>query len=792
MPRLDSPHVTFRHYLPTLLLLVTGTLLSFVAYHRASVQEYEQLSQRFEYLAKERAARLQTGIDRALEVLYATGALFDASTEVTRTEFDAFLGDLIELHPDIHGIEWLPRVRASDRRLFETRARADGFADFVITEQTGARTLGPAGPRAEYFPVFYAVPRERNRRAFGFDSYSQADNDRVMDASRDTGAVLATAAFAPVQDPQARPSTVIYRPVYHGGRAPAEVAERRERLMGFVVALLRIPDVVDVAMRGLDTAGLDWILTDVTAPAGKRTILFHSSRTRKTSLLPPDVEAFDAALTTTVALTLPGREWQMQFRPSPAFYDRSGASRDRLILGVGLSLTALLAFYTGSRARRAEEMEHIARCDYLTGLPNRALLAERLQQALAAAQREQHRMALLFLDLDRFKHINDSMGHSAGDRVLEQAALRLEQMLRMEDTLARMGGDEFVILLQHIHHEREAALLAEKLIQALAEPIEMHGVPIYLTTSIGISLYPQDAETVETLISNADAAMYRAKAAGRNTYQFYTPELTRIAHEQVTLAGELKHALERNELALVYQPQFRLHDQTPYGMEALLRWKHGKMGMIPPDRFIPLAEETGLIVPIGVWVLRAACAQAKDWLDQGLVFERISVNLAGPQLQRGSILESVQQALAETGLPPGKLELEVTESFIMDQSDRLVSVLKQLRHLGVTLAVDDFGTGYSSLARLKRLPIDRLKLDRSFVRELPFDQDDTAIARAVIALGRSLGLRVIAEGVETAEQVAFLRQEGCHEAQGYYFSKPVSADRAAEILAGKGNACVIS
>ncbi|HEY9199820.1 MAG TPA: EAL domain-containing protein [Gammaproteobacteria bacterium] len=788
MPAPASPRFSLRHYTAALTLIALGTLLSFAAFLRETALEQERLTQRFEYLAKERAARLQAGIDRALEVLYATGALFDASTEVTRAEFDAFLGNLVDLHPDIHGIEWLPRITDRERDRFEADARSRELSGFRIMEQGPDRTLVPAGRRAEYFPVYYTVPLEENRPALGFDSYSQADNDRVMDVARDTGKVLATAAFALVQDPQARPSTVIYRPVYRGGRTPANVAERRERLAGFVVVLLRIPDVVEFAMRPLDIAGLDWMLVDAASPPAARRILFYPSISRGSPDTMPADETFDAELTTTVPLTLPGREWQMHFRPAPAFFERFVTPREWLVLGAGLLLTALLSVYAATRARRAEELEHMARRDWLTGLPNRALLAERLHQALAAAQRDGHTLAVLFLDLDRFKHINDSLGHSVGDRMLEQAAARLQQTLRTEDTLARMGGDELVILLEHIHHEHEPAMLADKLIQTLTEPVAVGGVQIYLTASVGISLYPQDADTAEALISNADAAMYRAKAAGRNTYQFYTPELTRIAHEQVALAGELKHALERRELELVYQPQYHLHDRRPFGVEALLRWRHGEMGMIMPDRFIPLAEETGLIVPIGAWVLREACAQAKRWLDSGLVFDRISVNLAGPQIQRGDILETVRRVLTETGLPPGRLELEVTESFIMDRTDALISVLKSLRHLGVTISVDDFGTGYSSLARLKRLPIDRLKIDRSFVRDLPFDEDDTAIARAVIALGRSLGLRVIAEGVESAEQAAFLHEEGCHEAQGYYYSKPVPADAAARILAGEVSA----
>ncbi|MFP5505517.1 MAG: putative bifunctional diguanylate cyclase/phosphodiesterase [Gammaproteobacteria bacterium] len=788
MPSAANPPSSLHRYIPALIVALLGIVLSSAAALRESALDEQRQFQRLVFLAQERAARLQAGIDRALHSLHAVGALFDASEEVTREEYNAFLEKLIPLHPDLHGIEWLPRVRDAERAAFEAAARAEGFADYRITEETADRSLVPAQRRAEYFPVLFAVPHDTNRRAMGFDSYSQGDNGNLMDRSRDTGEILATEAFVLVQDPERRLSTVIYRPVYDNGQRPTTVAERRAHLLGFVVVLLRIPDFASHSVAGIEDTGLDWMIVDATAPADRQLLHVQPSRTRTAAIdMPADGDLGEPVV--SVPLRLPGREWAIRYSPAPAFSAHFGTDRDWLVLAMGLAATAVLTFYIAARVRRAVELERLARRDYLTGLPNRALLSERLGHALDIARRDNTQIALLFLDLDRFKHINDSLGHTVGDHMLEQLAGRLTQALRAEDTLARMGGDEFVVLMEHVQNEREAALLADRLIQTLADPVEVNGMLLYLTASIGISLFPQDAGSAEALISNADAAMYRAKAAGRNTYQFYTPELTRIAHEQVTLVGELRHAQERGELELLYQPQFRLHDGRPFGVEALLRWRHRQSGMIMPDRFIPLAEETGLIVPIGAWVLREACTQARRWLDQGLPLERMSVNLSGQQLLRGDILETVRRVLAETGLPANKLELEVTESFLMDRSETPISVLKQLRHLGVTISVDDFGTGYSSLARLKRLPIDRLKIDRGFVRDLPFDEDDTAITRAVIALGRSLGLRIIAEGVESAEQALFLLQEGCHEAQGYHYSRPVPAEAVAEILAGKTLQC---
>ncbi|MCW8905788.1 MAG: EAL domain-containing protein, partial [Sedimenticola sp.] len=399
-----------------------------------------------------------------------------------------------------------------------------------------------------------------------------------------------------------------------------------------------------------------------------------------------------------------------------------------------------------------EQLEHLGHHDSLTDLPNRLLLNERLEQAIRHAERHQTLLAVIFLDLDNFKHINDSLGHPVGDQLLQAVAGRLLDTIRQDDTVARIGGDEFVLLLEDIGPPEHAGLAAQKLARAFADPFQLQDHTIRVTASMGICISPEDGRDPATLLRNADSAMYRAKEEGRNTYQFYTEELTRNAFERVLLENNLRQAVEKKQLRLLYQPQWDLQSGRIIGLEALIRWRHPELGMISPARFIPLAEESGLIHPIGRWVLDSACRQGRKWLDRGFDFGRIAINIAGPQLQRGNLLNEVQRALDSSGLPTHHLELEVTEGFIMQQAESAISQLQALRDLGVTLAIDDFGTGYSSLSYLKRLPIHKLKIDQSFVRDIPEDQNDMAIADAVIAMGRSLGLTVIAEGVETRAQ----------------------------------------
>jgi len=422
----------------------------------------------------------------------------------------------------------------------------------------------------------------------------------------------------------------------------------------------------------------------------------------------------------------------------------------------------------------AEHIHRLAYYDPLTELPNRQLFSNRCEHALQRANRAHRLFVVLFLDLDRFKYVNDSLGHPVGDGLLRSVAQRLRENVRESDTVARLGGDEFIVLLEDIKTRHDAERIACKILAAFTRTFEVNGHNLDIRTSIGISCYPDDGKDVATLIKNADLALYRAKELGRGNFRFYEAHLSTRAKERLFLEGALREALKREEMTVYYQPQFALDSGLMIGAEALLRWRHGSRGMIPPDKFVPIAEDTGLIVTLGEWVLRTACRQAKEWLDAGCGSLKMAVNLSGAQIDGCDIVATVSQVLQETGLQPDQLELEITETYIMRRPQRNVQMLEGLRALGVSLAIDDFGTGQSSLSYLNALPVDKLKIDRSFIMDIS-QRGSEAITRAILALGHSLQLKVLAEGVETAEQAEFLRKLGCHEVQGYYYGRPMDA-----------------
>jgi diguanylate cyclase (GGDEF)-like protein/PAS domain S-box-containing protein len=439
---------------------------------------------------------------------------------------------------------------------------------------------------------------------------------------------------------------------------------------------------------------------------------------------------------------------------------------------------AVMVFHDVSVARALTlKMSYLAQHDSLTDLPNRVLLNDRLNEAIHLSSRYRRKLAVIYLDLDHFKHINDSLGHVVGDRLLQSVARRLFTCVRTSDTVSRLGGDEFVVLLWEVRQPQDAALAATKILEALRAPHLVEGHELHITASIGMVTYPEDGTDSETLLKRADLAMYHAKDAGRDGSQFFKLEMNERAVARKTVEEDLRRAIKRNELVLHYQPKLDLASSEVIGAEALIRWHHPERGLVPPREFISVAEDCGLIVPIGRWVLREACRQARAWQIAGMPALGMSTNVSSVELRSPGFVEGLRSILAETGLEPWLLELELTEAVLIDESRSVAAVLRELKEIGVRLALDDFGTGYSSLTHLKRFPIDALKIDQSFMRDLATDTGNSSIVTAMIGMGRNLNMLVVAEGVETRQQLEILREHGCPQAQGYYFGRPVPSEQ---------------
>lgn len=436
-----------------------------------------------------------------------------------------------------------------------------------------------------------------------------------------------------------------------------------------------------------------------------------------------------------------------------------------------------------TEAKRVQSRLHeLVNHDPLTGLPNRRLFNELMEHAIKRAEREQHQIAILFVDLDRFKAINDSLGHQVGDKLLYDVSKRIGHSMRESDIVARLGGDEFLVMMDMITTPEDAALVAQKIIHALQIEFVIDGKEIFIGASVGIAIFPRDGVEVDGLIKAADIAMYQVKNRGKNHHCFYSDELSKNAVERFTIESQLRHALERNQFEVYYQPQISLKTGEIIGAEALMRWNHPVLGMVSPAKFIPIAEETGLIVQIGEWILRQAAIQANQWLQDGFEIRWISVNVSGVQVMRSNLADTVYGILIETDCDPHVLELEITESTVMQNTEYVIETFNHIKQLGVRVAIDDFGTGYSSLSSLKRLPLDKIKIDQSFIRGLPDDLDDAAITNTINAMARNLGFSVIAEGVENDQQAEFLRNMGCEEAQGYLYGRPVATAEFTKLL----------
>ena len=499
------------------------------------------------------------------------------------------------------------------------------------------------------------------------------------------------------------------------------------------------------------------------------------------TLHPKDVararDAFDALLRGEVSVA----PVVMRFRHADGSWIHLEALGNNLLEHPGIRGIVLTSRDVTERKRAEERVQYLANYDVLTGLPNRFLMQDRLTQAIAHAHRNRLRVALIHIDLDRFKVVNETLGYYVGDALLKQAAERVRKASRGADTVARVGGDEFTIVFPNVTSLQTLSAAAEVMLDDLAKPFPSEGQELFVSASVGISLYPDDARSVDELIKHADAAMSTAKHLGRNNFQFFTAGMNQEVQDRMLIEAGLRSAIHRNELSLVFQPKIDLATRRIFGAEALLRWKHPKFGMISPARFVPVAEEAGLVGQIGEWVLHTACRQIRQWQDAGHALQ-VAVNVSARQFQDYDVAELVKDIMRDTGVMASNLEIELTESAVMNDAEASIVTLERLAALGVQIAIDDFGTGYSSLSYLKRLPLDVLKIDQSFVRDISSDPNDAAIVRAIITLARSLGIKVIAEGVENEAQLAFLNAYGCHYAQGYLFGRPLTAPQFIKLV----------
>ena len=572
----------------------------------------------------------------------------------------------------------------------------------------------------------------------------------------------------------------------------AAINHMREKTRAALTALQSSEEQFQLATEAADVGLWDWDLRNnavYLSPVFKRQIGYREEEmpsryeTWESRLHPDDRARVLATIQDCLADRVSYYEVEFRLRHKDGSYRwflsrgalrRDEAGRPIRMLGVQVDIT--------ERRHAEEQLGRLAHYDNLTALPNRVLFADRLGQAMIEADRHGRLVGVAFLDLDRFKNINDTLGHDTGDQLLKAVAERLTGAARKGDTVARLSGDEFTLILADMGHVDDAARVAQKVLDAFTQPFHVSGRELYMTASLGITLYPFDIQDVSGLLRNADIAMYRAKESGRNTYRFYAADMMTKAVENLALENDLRHAVARGELVLHYQPIIGCADGEILGMEALVRWRHGSHGLIPPSQFIPLAEDTGLIVPIGEWVLREACAQCRRWQREFKHPLRVAVNLSARQFGQPPIARTVRRVLEDAGLDPTALEMEITESVLLHHDAEKLESLRALAEMGVTLTIDDFGTGYSSLSYLKRFPVKALKIDQSFTHDIPDDADDAALARAIINMAHILGLKTIAEGVETQTQFEFFRSERCDAAQGFYFSKPLPAEEFAALL----------
>ncbi len=788
----DSAHSGWtRQLVPSLVAAIMGIALSVTAAAMVARWEDRHAQSQFDVIAGNYFLVLQNGIKEYLSKLRAVRALFDSDDQVPRGEFEAFTRPLLESNSAIQTLSWVPRVLRSERAAHEQLGAAEGLTDYAIKAIAADGSMAPSPENDEYFPIFYAtVPK--TSRLYGLDLRSEPATLAELEHARDWDQLGFSEVPALVTTGGTQHGFIFSLPLYRHGLPHDTVEDRRRNLVGFVHGSFATAKMIDTIVHASTTPqGLDLFFFEPDAGPSALPLYVRGSRLREQALGPMSRAAAFARPHWSRDLLVSSQRWMtMVAVPMPGGPLTVRHDRAWIVLIFGLIISGGVVAYlcaSGRHSRRLmranRKVSELAQMDPLTALANRRAFAERLNLAFNSCKRGAKPFAVLYFDLDHFKDVNDTLGHPVGDALLRQVADRVKNAVRDGDLVARFGGDEFAILQNDLTDLTAASTLAAKIGEIVAAPYFIEGSEVHVTASIGISLYTPDVAGPSAMMIQADLALYRAKEDGRNCFRFHSEDLDYQVEERVTIADELRGALDRGELELYYQPQVELVSGRIVGLEALLRWNHHKRGFLAPSVFIPIAERTGLILPLGQWVLDTACRQLRSWQDQGIAPEVVAVNFSAVQFKGSSDLERDLAASLNTwGIPPHKIEVELTETVLMEVTQLHSSHFERLRKLGVGIAIDDFGTGYSSLNYLTNYPVNRLKIAQELIFGVDSDPRNATVVRAAIQLAQELGIEIIAEGVETEGQAKFLLSAGCKYCQGYYFSRPVNAERATKLL----------
>jgi diguanylate cyclase (GGDEF)-like protein len=763
-----SPRALYR---PALVASCMGIVLSFVGAFAVSQWENRVARAEFEGLAETQAIVVQNGVNEYLSRLMTLRTLFESANEdITRSEYESFTSRLFEGHSGILRVVWIPKIRRKERAEYEAAAAADGVSGYRIKTFADG---GLAPGSDEYYPVYFST-EPKTSALYGLDYWTDPDRRAALERARDDDevTVLRTKRFEASSGPNAI-GVAVGVPIYAKGTSRTTIADRRRNLSGFVVGIFDLRQLLQ-SIRAKAAAN-PAVSLSVYPPSSE------AASAKPESWGPPDFTSEarmrpSGSVLWSTMLRIGDTNWRLVAAPAIGGPLIAQHYRALVLFAATLLVTLFLAIYLAQASRNSLQLKlanrrvlELAQTDILTGLPNRAFFLEQLHE-INACERVCFRFSILMLDLDRFKNVNDSLGHAAGDALLRQVAQRLSSALQNSDVLARLGGDEFAIIQSACDNQRTGSIeLAIRISKLIAQPFELPGHQVEIGTSIGIALCPEHGEDLEQLLKKADLALYRSKGAGRNCHTVYDDVMSAELEARNTLEGDLREAIARCQFEVHYQSFYDVQSGARRGLEALVRWRHPTRGLVPPDQFIPLAEETGLIVPLGEWVLRQACDDA-TWLPADL---KVAVNLSAVQFKQAELFDVIQSALRSSGLAADRLEIEITESVLLERAVENHAFIAKLKSIGISLALDDFGTGYSSLGYLTTFPFDKIKIDKSFIRNLTKRPESTAIIASIMTLARGLDILVTAEGVETAEQFDRLKALGMNFAQGYLLGRPV-------------------